>query len=363
MSKYIENANSLLGQMSILDKFLPIWILIAMFLGFLLGFVEGIHDIFEAVQFGATSLPIAIGLLWMMYPVLAKVKYEELGKLKKEGKLFGTSLFLNWIIGPFLMFFLAWIFLANHPEFRQGIILIGLARCIAMVLIWNMLAGGNNEDAAALVALNSVFQVFMYSIYAFFFLNVASRWFGGEGTEIVISMSEIALSVFIFLGIPLIAGFLTRVYGIKRMGKHNYDTKFAPKLGPSALVGLLFTIVVMFASQGEKILQLKWQLLLIAAPLILYFILMFVISFFISWVLKFTYEKTVSLSFTAASNNFELAIAVAIGAFGIASNQALATVIGPLIEVPILLGLVYFSIWLRKILYKKEIEELEVLAG
>jgi ACR3 family arsenite transporter len=347
----VTTDKSIIGQMTLLDKFLPVWILIAMVIGLLLGFVEGIQDVFNAVQFGSTSLPIAIGLLWMMYPVLAKVKYEELGKLRQEGKLFSTSLFLNWIVGPFLMFTLAWVFLANEPEFRQGLIIIGLARCIAMVLIWNMLAGGDNEDAAVLVALNSLFQVFMYSLYAYFFLDIASKWFGGEGTALEISMSEIALSVFIFLGIPLIAGIITRFYGLKKWGKHKYDTEFAPKLGPTALIGLLFTIIVMFSTQGEKIFDLKWKLLQITAPLILYFLLMFALSFFISWVLKFTYQKTVTLSFTAASNNFELAIAVAIGTFGIESNQALSTVIGPLIEVPVLLGLVYISLWLRNLMF------------
>jgi len=338
---------SILNQMTLLDRFLPVWILIAMVIGLLLGFINGIQDLFNAVQFGSTSLPIAIGLLWMMYPVLAKVKYEELGKLRSEGKLFGTSLFLNWIIGPFVMFTFAWLFLPHDPEFRQGIILIGLARCIAMVLIWNMLAGGDNEDAAVLVALNSIFQVLAYSFYAYFFLDIASKWFGGGGASVDITMSEIGVSVFIFLGIPLIAGILTRFYGLKKIGKERYDTEFSKKLGPTALIGLLFTIIIMFATQGEKIFDLKWKLLQVTAPLVLYFVVMFVLSFLISWILKFTYEKTVSLSFTAASNNFELAIAVAIGTFGINSNQALSTVIGPLIEVPVLLGLVYLSLWLK----------------
>ncbi len=349
-------SGSLTSKMTTLDRFLPIWIILAMLIGLGFGLIEGIQDIFNAVQFGSTSLPIAIGLLWMMYPVLAKVKYEELGKLKNEKKMFATSLFLNWIIGPLLMFLLAWLFLADEPAFRQGLITIGLARCIAMVLIWNMLAGGDNEDAAALVALNSVFQVFMYSIYAYFFLGIASEWFGGVSTSLDISIQEIAISVFIFLGIPLIAGIITRFVGIQRIGKDRYDNQFVKKLGPTALIGLLYTIIIMFAMQGRKIFELKWKLLQIIAPLILYFFLMFAISFLISWGLKFMYSKTVTLSFTAASNNFELAIAVAIGTFGIESDQALATVIGPLIEVPILLALVYVSLWLKKKMFKNEID-------
>jgi ACR3 family arsenite transporter len=348
-----RDSGSLTSQMTILDRFLPVWIILAMIAGLLLGLVDGIQELFNAVQFGSTSLPIAIGLLWMMYPVLAKVKYEELSKLKKEKKMFTTSLFLNWIIGPILMFLLAWLFLADEPGFRQGLITIGLARCIAMVLIWNMLAGGDNEDAAALVALNSVFQVFMYSIYAYFFLGIASEWFGGVGTSLDISIQEIAISVFIFLGIPLIAGIITRYIGIQKIGKEKYDNHFVKKLGPTALIGLLYTIIIMFAMQGRKIIELRWNILQIIAPLILYFILMFAISFFISWTLKFMYSKTVTLSFTAASNNFELAIAVAIGTFGIESDQALATVIGPLIEVPILLALVYVSLWLKKRMFRE----------
>lgn len=344
---------SITGQMTTLDRYLPVWIIIAMIIGLLFGLIDGIQDIFNAVQFGSTSLPIAIGLMWMMYPVLAKIKYEELGKLRNEKKMFSTSLLLNWIVGPLLMFLLAWLFLADEPAFREGLITIGLARCIAMVLIWNMLAGGDNEDAAALVALNSVFQVFMYSIYAYFFLGIASEWFGGSGTTLDISIQEIAISVFIFLGIPLIAGIITRIVGVHKMGKEQYDGNFAKKLGPTALIGLLYTIIIMFAMQGRKIFELKWKLLQIIAPLILYFLLMFAISFFISWSLKFVYSKTVTLSFTAASNNFELAIAVAIGTFGIESDQALATVIGPLIEVPILLALVYVSLWLKKRMFKE----------
>ncbi|MHA2172151.1 MAG: ACR3 family arsenite efflux transporter [Candidatus Kariarchaeaceae archaeon] len=348
---HATESKSVFGKLSIIDRFLPVWIILAMIIGLLLGYVDEINDFFTAVQFRTTSLPIAIGLLWMMYPVLAKVKYEELGSVFKEGKLFGTSLVLNWIIGPILMFTLAWILLADEQEFREGLILVGLARCIAMVLIWNMLAGGDNEDAAVLVALNSIFQVFFYSLYAYFFLTKASVWLGGDETTIDFSMGDIALSVFIFLGIPLIAGMITRYYGLKKMGKERYDTEFAPRLGPTALVGLLFTIVVMFSLEGKSIIDLKWKLLLVAAPLFFYFLLMFALSFLLAWVLKFAYNKTVTLSFTAASNNFELAIAVAIGTFGIESNQALATVIGPLIEVPVLIALVYVSLWAKKFFF------------
>lgn len=342
------------GKLSSLDRYLPVWIILAMILGFIIGYFDGIVDLFNAVQFGSVSLPIAVGLLWMMYPVLARVKYEEIYKLKNERKMFTTSLILNWVVGPFLMFGLAWLFLADEPEFREGLIIVGLARCIAMVLIWNMLAGGDNEDAAVLVALNSLFQVLMYSFYTYFFLSVASEWFGADPSELDISMGEIALSVFIFLGIPLIAGMITRYVGVKKMGKEKYDTEFTKKLAPTALIGLLFTIVVMFSMQGEKIVDLKWKLLQVAAPLFLYFFIMFAFAFLLSWFLKFTYEKTVALSFTAASNNFELAIAVAVGTYGIESKQAVSTVIGPLIEVPVLILLVYVSLWLKQFFYNPE---------
>ncbi|MHA2032632.1 MAG: ACR3 family arsenite efflux transporter [Candidatus Kariarchaeaceae archaeon] len=342
------------GKLSLLDRYLPVWIILSMIFGFILGYFEGIVDLFNAVQFGSVSLPIAIGLLWMMYPVLARVKYEEINKLKNERKMFSTSLTLNWIIGPFLMFGLAWLFLADEPEFREGLIIVGLARCIAMVLIWNMLAGGEDEDAAVLVALNSLFQVLMYSFYTYFFLSVASTWFGADPSDVDVSMGEIALSVFIFLGIPLIAGMITRRVGVKKMGKEKYDNEFAKKLAPTALIGLLFTIIVMFSMQGQNIVDLKWKLLQVAAPLFFYFFIMFAISFLLSWFLKFTYQKTVTLSFTAASNNFELAIAVAVGTYGIESKQAISTVIGPLIEVPVLILLVYVSLWLKQFFFTKD---------
>jgi ACR3 family arsenite transporter len=339
--------------LSTLDKFLPLWIILAMILGVLLGYlVPGFAEALNYWSIGTVSLPIAIGLLWMMYPVLAKVKYEELGRLKKEKKMFGVSLTLNWLIGPFLMFALAWIFLADLPEYRTGIILVGLARCIAMVLIWNMMAGGCSESCAVLVALNSVFQIIMYSPEAWFFVTYLSSIVSpGAGSVVQVSIIEIAWSVIIFLGIPLAAGMITRFGLMKRRSKEWYDGEFAPKLGPYALIGLLFTIVVMFSLKGDTIVALPFDVLRISLPLLSYFIIMFLVSFGISYAMKFAYDKSVTISFTAASNNFELAIAVAIGVFGIGSGQALAAVVGPLIEVPVLVGLVYVSLWLGRKFY------------
>lgn len=333
-------------EISILDKLLPVLILVAMVIGlFMNRLVPNLHDIFNQVQFDGVSLPIAIGLLWMMYPVLAKVQYEKIPQAMQEYKLFGTSLVQNWIIGPILMTILAWLFLANYPGYREGIILVGLARCIAMVLIWNMLAGGDAEKCAILVALNSVFQIFFYALYAWIFIGITS-----------ISILDIARSVFIFLGIPLLAGFLTREILRRRKGNQWYSDVFIPKLGPTAIIGLLFTIIAMFSMQGEKILGQPLDILIIALPLLVYFIVMFLISFLLSFLLKFRYAETVTLSFTASSNNFELAIAVAIATFGIDSEQALATVVGPLIEVPVLLILVYLAHWLKQYLFKSEFQ-------
>ena len=355
-------------RLSVIDRFLPVWIILAMVIGLLLGyFVPGLATALNFLSFGTVSLPIAIGLLWMMYPVLAKVKYEELGKLRGEKKMFGVSLTLNWLIGPFLMFGLAWLFLADLPDYRTGIILVGLARCIAMVLIWNMMAGGCGESCAVLVALNSLFQIVMYSPEAWFFVTYLPTVMGlGAGEVVEVSILQIAQSVFIFLGIPLIAGMITRFTLMKRRSKEWYDKEFAPRLGPYALIGLLFTIVVMFSLKGNVILSLPLDVLRISAPLITYFLLMFFVSFGLSYVLKFAYDKTVTLSFTAASNNFELAIAVAIGVFGIGSGQALAAVVGPLLEVPILIGLVYVALWLGQKLYKRkpgETQECETQDG
>jgi ACR3 family arsenite transporter len=324
-----------------------------MALGLGLGyFAPGVKNVFNALSIGTVSLPIAIGLLWMMYPVLAKVKYEELGKITGALRQFGVSLTLNWLIGPAIMFALAWLFLPDLPGYRTGLILTGLARCIAMVLIWNMLAGGDSEYCAVLVALNSVFQIVMYSPLAYFYLRIVPGWFGGAGTAVDISMWDIARSVLIFLGLPLAAGILTRFTLLKRKGAEWYDTRFIPRLGPTALVGLLFTIVVMFSLQGDKILAQPLDVLRVALPLVVYFALMFAVSFALSVGLKFSYEMAATQSFTAASNNFELAIAVAIGTFTIASPEALATVIGPLIEVPVLVGLVYVALWIRGKFYR-----------
>lgn len=338
-----------LQRLALLDRFLPLWIFAAMALGVILGaVVPGIKDVFNALSIGTVSFPIAVGLLWMMYPVLAKVKYEELGKVAQAWEQFSVSLILNWAIGPVIMFVLAWVFLPDLPHFRTGLIIVGLARCIAMVLIWNMLAGGDSEYCAVLVALNSIFQIVMYSPLAYFFLAVVPGWLGLQGTVVNVSMLDIAKSVLIFLGIPLAAGILTRFYFLRTRGQVWYETRLMPRLGPTALVGLLFTIVVMFSMQGDKILAAPLDVLRVALPLLVYFIVMFFVSFGLSLWRKFPYELAATQSFTAASNNFELAIAVAVGTFSIASQEALAAVIGPLIEVPVLIGLVYVSLWIKQ---------------
>ncbi len=335
-----------------LDRFLPLWIFLAMAAGVILGTIwPGIKDLFSALSIDTVSLPIAVGLLWMMYPLLAKVKYEELGKVAQAWEQFAVSLVLNWVVGPIIMFVLAWLLLPDLPNYRTGLIIVGLARCIAMVLIWNMLAGGDSEYCAMLVALNSVFQIVMYSPLAYLFLRLIPGWLGAEETAVNIGMGEIAKSVLIFLGIPLAAGVITRFAMIRRRGKEWYETVLMPRLGPTALVGLLFTIVVMFSMQGDKILASPLHVLRVALPLAIYFLVMFAASFAVSRWRNFPYELAATQSFTAASNNFELAIAVAVGAFGIASEEALATVIGPLIEVPMLIGLVYVALWIRQTWY------------
>ena len=336
-------------RLSTLDRLLPAWILAAMGAGLLLGRLwPGLGVWLDKVQLAGVSVPIAIGLLWMMYPVLAKVRYESIGRHTRDTRLLGTSLLLNWVVGPLLMFALAWLFLPDLPEYRNGLILIGLARCIAMVLIWNALACGSGEIAAVLVALNSVFQILTYSVLGYLFLAVIPGWFGAETAVLDVSMGAIAGSVAVFLGVPLVAGWLTRRTLVARKGERWYDETFMPRFGPTALLGLLYTIVLMFAMQGDRIIDAPWDVLRIAAPMIVYFGVMFALAFTLSRKLGFGYETTAALSFTAAGNNFELAIAVAVATFGIASGEALAAVIGPLIEVPVLVVLVYVSLWARQ---------------
>ena len=336
------------ARLGTIDRFLPVWILIAMALGIMLGEVfPGLGEWLDKVKLAGVSLPIAIGLLWMMYPVLAKVKFESVGRLTTNTRLLVTTSVLNWIIGPLLMFGLAWAFLPDEPQYRTGLILIGLARCIAMVLIWNQMACGDGEVAAVLVAINSVFQILMYSLLGWLFLTGIPGWFGAETTTLDVSMRIIAKNVLIFLGIPLAAGILTRWTLIPAKGEQWYSGTFLPRIGPTALLGLLYTIVIMFAMQGSRLLDHPWHILRIAVPLVIYFTLMFFISFFLSKRLGFNYEETAAISFTAAGNNFELAIAVAVGVFGITSGEALTGVIGPLIEVPVLVALVYVALWMR----------------
>jgi arsenite transporter len=313
--------------------------------------IPGLGGALDRLQIDNVSLPIAIGLLWMMYPVLARVQYENIPAAAGNVKLLGTSLFLNWILGPALMFGLAWVLLPDHPAYRTGLIIVGLARCIAMVLIWNLLAKGDTEYAAILVALNSVFQIFMFTILAYFYLSVVPGWLGADATVLDISLWQITKSVLIFLGIPLTAGYLTRLWLTRRKGKEWYEREFVPRLSPTAIIGLLFTIVMMFSLKGDAILTLPVDVIRIAIPLLLYFLIMFLLAFGVSYLIGFRYRETATLSFTAASNNFELAIAVAIGVFGLASGEALAAVVGPLVEVPVLIGLVYVSLWLGRRLY------------
>ncbi|GAB3143206.1 ACR3 family arsenite efflux transporter [Microbispora hainanensis] len=340
------------GKLSLLDRFLAVWILAAMALGLGLGrAVPGLNAVLSKVAIGGISLPIALGLLIMMYPVLAKVRYDKLDAVTGDRRLMISSLVVNWVIGPAVMFALAWIFLPDLPEYRTGLIIVGLARCIAMVIIWNDLACGDREAAAVLVALNSVFQVLAFALLGWFYLDLLPGWLGlGQGQHLGISAWKIALNVVIFLGIPLLAGFLTRRLGERRLGRQRYESAFLPKIGPFALYGLLFTIVILFALQGKTITSEPADVARIALPLLAYFALMWFGTFALGKALGLPYERTATLAFTAAGNNFELAIAVAIATFGVTSGQALSGVVGPLIEVPVLVALVYVSLaWRRRL--------------
>jgi len=337
-----------LRRLSALDRLLPLWIFLAMAAGLLLGrLYPGLGTALDRAQLAGVSVPIALGLLWMMYPVLAKVRYEAIGHHARDRRLLGTSLLLNWVVGPLLMLALAWLFLPDLPHYRNGLVLIGLARCIAMVLVWNALAGGSGELAAVLVALNSVFQILTYSVLGWLYLTIVPGWLGADTAALDVSMGQIARSVGIFLGVPLVAGYLTRRILVSRRGTTWYEKVFLPRVGPTALLGLLYTIVLMFAMQGHRIVDLPLDVVRIALPLLVYFALMFGLAFWLARRLGFDYESTASVAFTAAGNNFELAIAVAVATFGISSGEALAAVVGPLIEVPALVSLVYLALWAR----------------
>jgi ACR3 family arsenite transporter len=340
---------AVLRRLSTLDRFLPLWIALGMAGGLALGsLVPGLNDFLDTLKVGSVSLPIALGLLLMMYPVLTKVRYEDLGRIHGDGRMFGVSLFLSWVVGPALMFALAWIFLADEPAYRTGVIVVGLARCIAMVLVWNDLADGDRDRAAILVVFNAIFQVVAYALLGWFYLNALPNLLGLDTQGFEVSLWEVARTVLIFLGIPLTAGYLTRYWGLRAHGREWFESKVIPRIAPITLYGLLFTIVLLFAIQGDHITSEPLTVARIALPLLIYFVVMWILGFGIGRAMHLGYARTATLAFTVASNDFELAIAVAVGVWGASSGQALAGVVGPLIEVPVLVSLVYVALWLRR---------------